>query len=113
MEKSDEGKEEEEGRWGRGVDQWEEMGGEGRGRSGDKPRCLVWRQSWWEESEMRDSYSVIMTQETGRREGWRDTSPEEAGPLSVLISAVAPPSDFIRQPAAAECFYHSKVTAAQ
>lgn len=67
------------------------MGGEGRGRSGDKPCRWVWRRGRWVESEMRDSYSVITTPETGRSEGWRDTSPEEAGP----------PPEFILQPAAA------------
>lgn len=54
---------------------------------------------------MRDSYSVIMTQEKGRREGWRDTSSEEAAPLTVLMSAVEPPPEFIRQPAAAESVF--------
>lgn len=53
-------------------------------------------------------------EERGMERGMeRDTSPEEAGAPSVLMSAVEPPPDFIRQPAAAECFYHSKVTAAQ
>ncbi len=64
------------------------MRGEGRGRSRDKSQRSV---SWWAESQMRDSYSAIMTQERGRREGWRDTSQDEAAPLT-------------------ECFSHSKVT---
>lgn len=44
--------------------------------------------------------TVIMTQERGRRKGWRDSSQEEAAPLTP--SAAEPPPESIRQPAAAE-----------